>query len=274
MIFNLEGMTLLNLFKKPGVQKLFKNALQLRLETPELVKYELDFEDFEQTFFWLDKFTGPKKSSLKRRQLVYLFSYHVIRNYRGWRYIRNLPINGQRTWSNAWTAHRCNTLLKPIILKRGRSFYGNLQSSEIYTAYLAEYVNKKWKENWNADWTYARSIRLFNKKKKKRLIKIDLYSMARGHVITERRLSKLTKKQRAQHNLNHYSLGFTPGFTISLLRRLFKMRALISNRYTKMSKLILNKGDMKERRTKKPKKKVDEKARLAAHAARKKAKKK
>ena len=98
--------------------------------------------------------------------------------------------------------------------------------------------------------------------------------MAKGHVITEKRLNKLTKKQKAQHNLNNYSLGFTPGFTIKLLRSLFKLRALITRRHVSSSKLILNKGDMRVKKVKKVKKKVNEKARLAAHVARKKAKSK
>jgi len=262
------------MLKRPGLKNCFHNLLLLRFELTKILDNSIDEEDHENTLIIFNKLPGPSKSNIKRRVIVTIFIYHIIRNYRGWRYIRNLPIHGQRTWSNAWTAHRCNTLMKKLILKRGRSYYGNLQTSEIYTAYLAEYVNKKWKEIWYHDWRYARDVRISTKKRRRRQAKIDLYSMAKGHIITKKRLSMLTKKQRAQHNLNNFSLGFTPGFTLRLLRRLFKMRELTTRRFVRSSKLILNKGDMRVKGAKKKKKKINEKARLAAHVARKKAKEK
>jgi len=140
----MEGTTLLSrIAKRPGLGGVFSNLLLLRFELVKFSEALIDEDDHELTILNLNKFPGPARSNVHRRALVKIFSYHIIRNYRGWRYIRNLPIHGQRTWSNAWTAYRCNTLLKKLILRRGKSFYGNLQSSEIYTAYLAEYVNKK-----------------------------------------------------------------------------------------------------------------------------------
>jgi len=80
--------------------------------------------------------------------------------------------------------------------------------------------------------------------------------MSKGHVITERRFAKLTKKQKVQHNLNHHSIGFSLGFTKGLLKSLFKMRALKIYRHAKASGLILAKGDGKSKRLKKGKKKL------------------
>jgi len=201
-----------------------------------------------------NKLRGPKNSSVNRRRVVHVFKYHILRAYRGWLLIRNLPIKGQRTWSNAWTATRCNLQLKPLIAKRGKTFYGGLPASEIYTAYLAEYINKKWRQHWRYEWERAKFRRLIAKAKKRKPYRVDLFSMAKGHIITRRRMVKLTKKQKAQHDFNNYSMGFTPGFTKALLSKLFNMRKNKENRFARDKNLILNKNDLKSKRRKRIKK--------------------
>jgi ribosomal protein S13 len=247
----LECTTLTFIRFKTGLGSLFKRLWFLRFELVNLELKMFDVEDSERIIESFNSLSGPVMSSIKRRALVTIFSYHIVGNYRGWKYIRNLPINGQRTWTNAWTAYRCNILLKALILKRGKKFYGNLQKSEIYTAYMAEYVNLKWKTHWYPQWAYGRALRIFDRRQK-HLYKIDLYSMAKGHIVTKKRFDKLTKKQKAQHNTHNHTLGFSPGFTIGLLRRLFKLRA---RKRSARGGLILNKGDLKVKKIKRVKKK-------------------
>jgi len=106
--------------------------------------------------------------------------------------------------------------------------------------------------HWRNDWESGRKERM--KVKNKRLIKIDLYSMAKGHILTKRKFAKLTKKQKAQHNVFHFSVGFGIGFTKSILTNLFKLRGLTS-KTRKQENLILSKGDLQKRKIFKKKKK-------------------
>jgi len=165
MIFNLAGITLPTINYRPGLKIIFKNLIHYRFEQKKIIHSIIEDEDNELIIFRLNKLGGPKKSTMKRCVLMRIFSFHILKNYRGHRYLRNMPMYGQRTWSNACTAYRCNILYKPLILRRGRTFYGNLQPIEIFTAYMAEYVNQKWKETWTKQWEEARDFRILHRKK-------------------------------------------------------------------------------------------------------------
>jgi len=101
-------------------------------------------------------------------------------------------------------------------------------------------------------------------------MRIDLYSLAKGNVMTPRKFSKLSKKKKQAFNKNHFTLGFDIGFTKILLRELFEIRGQTNTR--KKSPLILHKIDPFSRRRKKKKKK-NIKAKKAAHIEKKKTKK-
>jgi len=251
----LEGLVFKLLRKNFGVPESLKNLLILRAETNSEDKI-IDFFCKHANRFILNNLRwvfGPNKSTIRQRYLFNVYKLHLLQIYKGWRYVRNLPIHGQRTWSNGWTAYRCNNKLKAILVRKSRKFYGNLSDSELYTAYMAEYVNKKWITHWKKDWIEARHERIQSKVHKK-LIKIDLYSMARGHILTKRKFEKLSKKQKAQHNRNHYSLGFTKGFTKVILNILFRLKASMV-KTPKYSKFILNKGDLQKNELQKKEKK-------------------
>jgi hypothetical protein len=96
--------------------------------------------------------------------------------------------------------------------------------------------------------------------------------MARGHILTKRKFEKLSKKQKSQHNRNHYALGFKRGFTKAILSTLFKLKASMT-KAPKYSRFIMNKGDLQKKKIFKKKKKVDLKAKHAAHFEKKKKKK-
>jgi len=135
--------------KKYGLGTLFKKSLNLRFELKLMdIRYIDAIDIHEVTLQRLSQYPAPARSNVKRRAALYIFIYFIVKNYRGWRYVRCLPINGQRTWSNRRTAGRCNVLLKKLLLKRGRKYYGNMHITEIYTAMMAELVNIKWQEHW------------------------------------------------------------------------------------------------------------------------------
>jgi len=135
----------------------------------------------------------PKKGVLNKRCTLNIYVLDLISSYRGWRHSRNLPVRGQRTWSNAWTSSKLNNFLKSIKIKKGRKIYGNLPTVEIYTAQLAEQVNLVWKEQWFAEWEAAKYARL-SSKVHKNVFRIDLYSMAKGNVMSPFKFRKLSKK--------------------------------------------------------------------------------
>ncbi len=94
----MEGTTLtLIQQQRKGLKNIFKNLLKIRFEMKVFVEAQIDADDQELTINALTKLGGPSQSSLKRRQTSIIFLYHILRNYKGWRYIRNLPIHGQRT---------------------------------------------------------------------------------------------------------------------------------------------------------------------------------
>jgi hypothetical protein len=45
--------------------------------------------------FFLDGFF------LKKRQLIRIYIFDLLFSYKGWRFFKFLPVNGQRTWTNS-----------------------------------------------------------------------------------------------------------------------------------------------------------------------------
>jgi len=183
----------------------------------------------------------PKRSSYSSKHLINAFILDLITTYKGWRHTRGLPVRGQRTWSNGWNASRLNTIFKDLRIKKGRKMYGNLSSSETYTAQLAEHINLTWKNQWFDEWDAAKTQRL-KSTAHRNVIKTDLYSMAQGNIMSPVKFDKLSKKQQQRHNKNHFSLGFEPGFTRPLLKELYEMK-ISGKKFSKKSSVILHKSD-------------------------------
>lgn len=213
--------------------------------------------------------TVPNRSSLKRRFLLNLIVLDAITSYRGWRHYKGLPVRGQRTWSNSSTSYRSNAVLRNYKIKMARSFYGNLPTNEISLALSAEQVNLHWKIQFFDEWLSAKRSRL-NYRGAPNTIKIDFYSMANGQIMNPIKFAKMTKKQRQSFKKNHFSLGFDPGFTKTLLRELYKARTDPTYKSDIQSKLLFRRVDIKK---KKVKKKVDLRAKIIAHETKKKKKK-
>jgi len=102
-------------------------------------------------------------------------------------------------------------------------------------------------------------------------MKIDLYSMAYGQIISPSKLKKMTKKQKQSLKKNHFSLGFDFGFTRPLLKELYKSRMDPTYKSNIGARLLFRRHDQKK--LKKPKKKVDLRAKKIAHNLKKKKKK-
>jgi len=265
------GDNLLTLIKScKGFKFFFLNKLKIRLEF-------IDYTNINRKnihFFILNPFlknTLPIKSFYENKYLLNIYILDLLTKYKGWRHSRSLPVHGQRTWSNSWNAYKLNNFLKQLRIKKGKKVYGNLPTSEIYTAQLAEQVNLVWQQQWYEEWLSAKSNRL-KSKTHRNVIKTDLYSMAQGNVMSPVKFKKLSKKQQQSYNQNHFSLGFDAGFTKPLLKELYDLRST-GKKFAKPSSVILHKSDLGKKKTGLKKKKVDLKAKKAAHVAKKKSKK-
>ena len=252
------------------------SGLSLKLKKLIVLRYELlddivlkDLNKHQWDFFlnFIYKII-PKKHNLKRRLISNLFVLDLINSYKGWRHFKGLPVRGQRTWSNASTAPKCNVVLRNFRIQLAHKCYGNLPINEVSIAVAAEQINLVWKIQWYNEWVVAKRSRL-GYQGAPNTMKIDLYSMAKGQIMNPLKLNKLSKKQRQSFKKNHFSLGFDPGFTKSLLTELYKARTNLDFKSPIQSQLLFKKFEQKKTKIKK---KVDEKAKIMAHAAKKKKK--
>lgn len=153
--------------------------------------------------------------------------------YKGWRHIKGLPVNGQRTWSNGNTSYKNNTILRDYKSNILKNSYKNIQQQNISTIYLAEQVNLLWKNQWEEEWKEAKKKRLLIQKNNKSFSKIDLSSLASANV------NFFSKKKKIDSRKNIISLGFDPGFTKNILKNssiLEKNNILMSSDSNKIKK--------------------------------------
>lgn len=271
-VFYSKGANLSLLIKNfRGGSYYYLKKLACRAETRSFKNFDFSKPYTSYTLMSVISKTFPKKSSFGHKYLFNVYLLDILSLYRGWRHSRCLPVNGQRTWSNGWTASRRNNLLKYIQVKKGRSIYGNFPLGEIYTARLAEQVNLIWHEQWYDEW-YDAFIARVKSKKHKNVVKTDLYSMAQGNVMSPTKFAKLSKKQQQAYNKNHFTLGFKPGFTRLLLKQLYDLR-VSGQKFGKAAGVILHKSELGLKKKQLKRKKVDLKAKKAAHVAKKKRKK-
>lgn len=252
-----------------GFGDVLKNWFKLRFESHlNVIMKDLTNVQFQILLNLLFSLV-PKRGYLKRRCVLNLYMLDLITSYRGWRHFKGLPTRGQRTWSNSSTSKRCNIMLRNYRVKVSHKCYGNLPVHEVAIAVAAEQINLVWKIQWFDEWTAAKRSRL-GYQGAPNTVKIDLYSMAKGQIMNPFKLNKLSKKQRQSFKKNHFSLGFDPGFTKSLLTELYKSRVNPDYKSPIQSQLLFKKFEQKKVKVKK---KIDQKAKILAHAAKKKKKK-
>lgn len=154
--------------------------------------------------------------SFKNIIIYNIYLMELLGLYKGWRHSRGLPVRGQRTWSNAWSSYRSNTVLRSYKINIVKRLYGDNFSNDYFVAYLAEEVNKMWKSQWRDEWLNARKRIMRSQKNVKNLQKIDLVAMSKlqlGQTSTK----KTSKKKPVKKNT--LTLGFDPGFTKKLMKK-------------------------------------------------------
>ena len=199
----------------------------------------------------------PKQIAIKKKQLLNIYILDAIQSYKGVRHSKGLPCRGQRTWTNAWTSYRANTVLRVFKIKLLNRVYKKIPYGQINMYYLAEQINLLWKVFWKDEWLNSKKKVLTGSKKKS--FNIDVSSMAQGNVISPTRLKKMSKKQKSSMGKNTLTLGFDVGFTKKVLIDLNKQDKLKKIKNLKIKKVKKNK--------------IDEKTKIIKHKLKKKSKK-
>jgi ribosomal protein S13 len=152
----------------------------------------------------------PENKELKRKMVFNVFILDLINSYRGLRHAFGLPVRGQRTWTNAWSAYKSNLTLRQFKIKVSKRLYSSVTISELNIAYLAEQINNLWRLQWDSEWKQAKRQRQIQAKKSKIFSKIDLKSAT----------SSISVKGKKK-NIN-YVVGFDPGFTKYIFKQSLK----------------------------------------------------
>lgn len=218
------------------------------------------YENFKKKYKYFNKKINkmfPIPIALHKKHILNIYLLDMIHSYKGVRHARGLPCRGQRTWTNAWTSYRTNTVLRVFKIKLLNRVYKKIPFGQINTYYLAEQINLLWKVFWKDEWLNARKKVIVISKKKN--YNIDVSSMAKGNVVSPSRLKKMSKKQKSSIGKNTLTLGFDIGFTKKVLTDLYKRNKI------KQLKTITPK--------KSKKKKIDIKTKIIKHRLKKKSKK-
>ncbi len=202
-----------------GIKANNLNFIKKRLE---VVNYSLlkDYKSSQYTSLGLEyNLIIPEKKNFKNRNLLSIVVLDFLMTYRGWRHIKGLPVNGQRTWSNANSCYKNNTELREFKSSLLKNSFKSVQSQNLNTIYLAEQVNLLWKNQWEDEWKEAKRRRLLIQKNNKNFAKIDLVGLASGNI------NFYAKGKKVEFKKNVINLGFDPGFT----KNLFKINSLNSS---------------------------------------------
>lgn len=155
----------------------------------------------------------PDNKDIKNRTAINIYMLDLINTYRGARHSFGLPVRGQRTWTNAWSCYKSNTILRQFRLKILKRLYITASIKELNTSYFAEVLNSLYKLQWESEWKEAKRQRVAEAKRNRNRYKIDLDTLATGNVSIKGKKKKKT-----------YLIGFDPGFTKFVLRESIRFK--------------------------------------------------
>lgn len=216
-----------NTYKQYGIGLTTLNVLQQRLEFFKKTSFKdsSSLMQFKYSVFLNTLLARiPFNLNLKFIFKTNIITLHLINSYKGYRHLRGLPVNGQRTWSNGWSSFRSNYTLRFFKLDLSKKFYGNVSYADIKVAFLAEQTNLLWKNQWYQIWKKISANRSIGSKAKKlkRTQKPDLLLMAKGHIFLPLLKRDLTKKQKTRYDQSLFACGYRVGFTKELLKDVYK----------------------------------------------------
>jgi hypothetical protein len=158
----------------------------------------------------LAKVSPPNGWVCDQARVAILFS-DLTQSYRGWRHLWGQPVNGQRTWSNAWTAYRTNLFLREHKSLLAKAYYGRDYPSNTKVGFLAEHRNLLWRAQWRHEWEYGRAYLSRTLRRNPYKFHIDLMATAVGLLGQLRRDNPKAgkKKKKVLTGCVGFDLGFT-----------------------------------------------------------------
>lgn len=207
---------LINFLEKTmfGFNKNYINFFEKRLEVLSI----FNLNNYKNTKWFvllniLDNII-PDNKNLKKRLLINIYFLDFIGCYRGYRHTFGLPVNGQRTWTNANSVFNSNNLLRNYKLNIFKKNILNTGLNDVNNAFYLEQLNILWKNQWELEWVLAKKKRLIDFKKSRGFIKFDINTLSRINPNV-----KDIKKQ------NLFSIGFDSGFTKLVLKNNLKLKS-------------------------------------------------
>ncbi len=227
-----------------------KQLLNKRLE----VCYNFDISFNEESWYsfieTIIRLFNSDHNSIQNHTYNILY-LDFINTYRGYRHLKRLPVRGQRTWTNAWTSFRCNTLVSNWKVEAAKKYYGNYSNNILNMLFMSEYVNYLWRLQWKDEWMEARRKRIELLKKKKRIMfKIDIVSTSKGYLGIFQKNKVISKKKKSQIKKNSFTIGFSYNYTKLFLQ--YQQDASLNDK--KRIKIVLEEEVSRVKNIKKKKK--------------------
>lgn len=136
-------------------------------------------------------------------QLLFLEFKNFIRT---WRRIKNYPVNGQSTHTNAKMVRK-NKILLTFRVNQFFQLFG-IKKRNIYpTLIIAEYTNKLWYEIWLVEWLEARQYVLSLIKPKAKILFFDPVNLAKNITTGYTRYGAAAKVGKKKKNINTATIG-------------------------------------------------------------------
>lgn len=104
---------------------------------------------------WFNNFISFKFSNIKQRDLSYIVFLNLIFLWRSIRHLFGLPVNGQRTWSNANNSKKVNTILINFKINQFKLIYINFKNLNLLKQLIfSEFINLILKKHVYKDWIF------------------------------------------------------------------------------------------------------------------------
>jgi len=212
--------------KKYGVGLFFLKRWKKYLETNHDLNLK-NMTDFQKyiSYYLLIHIT-PENFDLQKRILFNISRWYYLYCYRGWRHFYNLPVNGQRTWSNNKTRFRLPNLLRDYQISLFRDKYGINTKTNLNISFFTEHTNLLWIQEWYDEWLSAHEVFLGTKQKTKFFrLRINYRHFMNLQIATPKSVEFKKKKKNRKKLKAEFTVGFDSLYVVSLFskkKHLFK----------------------------------------------------
>ena len=194
-----------------GLNKLFFKNFFKRCYLINSLSYQFNSSNILKDLLFFNLFFSycymyiPKIFSFKNFFLYNLLIIDICSIYKTYRHLFGLPVNGQRTWSNANTTYYNNLLLRQYKLKKFSLFLSNSKPLTFKKIFLSEYINFFWQKQFFLEWVSVRRRRyLFQKKNIYINYKVDFNFLVNANVEHFYNRTLMLKKKKVIEKKKHF----------------------------------------------------------------------